>query len=144
MARKCSVARTLALVGERWSLLILREIFLGVRRFDAIQANTGAPRAALASRLRTLEDAGVIQRTDYRAEGSRTRQEYRPTSAGKALQPVLTALMQWGDAHLVEADGPPLSLTHNGCGAPVRATLTCAAGHQLDDTGRDLTAEQLR
>ncbi|MFC9999933.1 winged helix-turn-helix transcriptional regulator [Nocardia sp. NPDC127526] len=140
MARNCSVAATLAVVGEQWALLALREVFLGVRRFDAIQEATGAPRAVLVKRLKSLVEAGVLERRDYREPGSRIRQEYRLTEAGRELQPVLTALMQWGDKHLAGPAGPPLAVTHSGCGAPVRATLCCANGHQLADTGRELTA----
>ncbi|WP_067535559.1 winged helix-turn-helix transcriptional regulator [Nocardia crassostreae] len=140
MARNCSVAATLAVVGEQWALLALREVFLGVRRFDAIQEATGAPRAVLVKRLKSLVDAGVLERRDYREPGARTRQEYRLTEAGRELQPVLTALMQWGDKHLAGPDGPPLAATHAKCGAPVRATLCCANGHHLADTGRELTA----
>ncbi|WP_460717886.1 winged helix-turn-helix transcriptional regulator [Nocardia heshunensis] len=140
MARNCSVAATLELIGEQWSLLALREVFLGVRRFDAIADATGAPRAVLVRRLRTLVETGILERVDYREPGARTRQEYRLTSAGRELQPVLTALMQWGDKHLAGPDGPPLAITHTECGEPVRATLCCAAGHHLEDTGRELTA----
>lgn len=134
------MARALEIIGERWSLLVLREVFLGVRRFDAIRAATGAPRAVLARRLETLVDAGVLQRRTYQEAGARARPEYRLTAAGRELQPVLTALMQWGDRHLGWPDGPPLSVVHANCGAPVRATLRCANGHVLDDTGRDLVA----
>lgn len=140
MARRCSVADTLRVVGEQWALLVLREVFLGVRRFDAIQEKTGAPRAVLVRRLRALVDAGVLVRRDYRDAGARTRQEYHLTESGRELQPVLTALMQWGDKHLAGPAGPPLRVTHTGCGEPVRATLRCATGHHLDDTGRELTA----
>ncbi|MGH3648673.1 MAG: winged helix-turn-helix transcriptional regulator [Micromonosporaceae bacterium] len=139
--RACSVAQTLELVGERWSLLVLREVFLGVRRFEAIHDATGAPRAVLTRRLRALVEAGVLQRHTYREPGARARDEYRLTPAGRELQPVLTALMQWGDRHLDWPGGPPLRVTHAGCGAPVRATLRCADGHVLDDTGRALHAD---
>lgn len=140
MARNCSVAATLELIGEQWSLLALREVFLGVRRFDAIQEATGAPRAVLVRRLRGLVEAGILELRDYREPGARTRQEYRLTAAGRELQPVLTALMQWGDKHLAGPAGPPLAITHTDCGAPVRAALCCAEGHHLEDTGRELTA----
>jgi DNA-binding HxlR family transcriptional regulator len=140
MPRTCSVAETLELIGERWSLLVLREVFLGVRRFDAIQVATGAPRAVLATRLKKLVDVGVLRRETYREAGDRPRAEYQLTAAGRELQPVLTALMQWGDRHLTWRNGPPLVVTHADCGAPVRATLRCAAGHVLDDTGRQLRA----
>ena len=130
-------------IGERWSLLVLREVFLGVRRFEAIRDATGAPRAVLADRLRSLVDAGVLVRREYREDGARTRQEYRLTDAGRELQPALIALMQWGDKHLPVPGGPPLLVEHGECGAPVRARLVCDPGHVLDDRGRDLRARQI-
>jgi DNA-binding HxlR family transcriptional regulator len=120
-------------VGERWSLLVLREVALGNRRFEQIREATGAPRAVLSARLRALVDAGVLRTQDYREEGARVRQEYRLTGAGRELQPVLTALMDWGDRHLAGPDGPPVRLEHDGCGADVHAALLCDAGHQVDD-----------
>lgn len=138
--RVCSVARTVEIVGEKWSLLVLREVFLGVRRFDAIGAATGAPRAVLADRLRTLVEAGVLVRRAYRDAGARTRHEYRLTDAGRALQPALIALMEWGDRYRPVAAGPPLRIEHDGCGAPVRARLMCDHGHVIGDEGRDLRA----
>lgn len=140
MSRTCSVARTLEIVGERWSLLVLRELLLGVRRFEQIRTATGAPRAVLADRLRTLVEAGLLARRPYRDAGTRARFEYRLTEAGRELQPVLIALMQWGDKHNPPPGGPPLRVTHAGCGAPVRARLMCGAGHQLGDDGRELHA----
>ncbi len=139
-ARVCSVARTLDVIGERWSLLVLREAFLGVRRFESIRAATGAPRAVLADRLRSLVEAGILVRREYRDEGARTRYEYRLTEAGRELQPALTALMQWGDKHRPVGGGPPLIVEHDGCGAPVRASLVCGHGHVLPDSGRELRA----
>jgi DNA-binding HxlR family transcriptional regulator len=139
-ARVCSVARALEVVGERWSLLVLREVFLGVRRFDAIGAATGASRAVLADRLRALVEAGVLVRREYRDAGARTRHEYRLTGAGRALRPALVALMQWGDRYRPAPAGPPLRLEHAGCGASVHARLVCDDGHVLDDEGRELRA----
>jgi DNA-binding HxlR family transcriptional regulator len=138
--RTCSVARTLEVIGERWSLLVLREVFLGVRRFEAIRDRTGAPRAVLADRLRALVAAGVLVRSEYRDDGARARHEYRLTGSGRELQPVLTALMQWGDRHRPVPAGPPLLVEHDGCGAAVRARLVCEHGHVLDDSGRELRA----
>jgi DNA-binding HxlR family transcriptional regulator len=138
--RVCSAARTLEVVGERWSLLVLRELLLGVRRFEGIRAATGAPRAVLADRLRALVDAGILIRREYRDEGARARAEYRLTDAGRELQPVVTALMQWGDKHRPPPGGPPLRIDHAGCGAPVHTRLVCDDGHVLADTGRDLHA----
>ncbi|MDV8013875.1 helix-turn-helix domain-containing protein [Rhodococcus sp. IEGM 1241] len=144
MARECSVAAALTVVGEQWSLLILREVFLGVRRFDGIMETTGVSRTILTSRLRSLVAAGVLERIDYHEAGSRTRQEYRLTPAGRELQPVLTALMQWGDRYLVSPAGPPLTVFHADCGATVRATLRCEQGHVLPDTGHALNVRHNR
>ena len=128
---RCSVAGTLAVVGEKWSLLVLREAFLGVRRFADLQRNLGAPRAVLTDRLATLVDQGVLTRVPYQAEGERQRHEYRLTPKGLDLYPTLVALMAWGDKY-VAVDGPaPLELEHRDCGAPVHLTLACEAGHHL-------------
>jgi DNA-binding HxlR family transcriptional regulator len=132
--RPCSIARALDIVGERWSLLVIREVTLGVRRFDAIQAATGAPRAVLTDRLANLVRAGILDRVSYREDGTRARPEYRLTQAGRELSPVLTALRQWGDRHLSDEAGPPATFTHAECGAPVRVQHICADGHLIDDT----------
>jgi DNA-binding HxlR family transcriptional regulator len=127
---RCSVAGTLAVVGEKWSLLVLREAFLGVRRFADFQRVLGAPKAVLSDRLATLVGQGVLVRVPYQAEGERQRHEYRLTDKGRDLYPTLVALMHWGDTYL--ADGPPpLELQHKDCGAPVRLELTCEAGHSV-------------
>jgi DNA-binding HxlR family transcriptional regulator len=127
---RCSVAGTLAVVGEKWSLLVLREAFLGVRRFADFQRVLGAPKAVLSDRLATLVEQGVLTRVPYQAEGERQRHEYRLTAKGRDLYPTLVALMQWGDTYL--ADGPPpLELTHKDCGAQVHLELACAAGHRV-------------
>ncbi|MBB6171677.1 DNA-binding HxlR family transcriptional regulator [Nocardiopsis mwathae] len=138
--RDCSVARTLEVVGERWSLLVLREVFLGVRRFDRIHEHTGAPRAVLTERLRRLVEAGILRRTEYRDQGARPRNEYELTHAGRELRPVLTALMQWGDRHLAGPEGPPLQLRHADCGGRISTTLNCEYGHRIPDTGEGLRA----
>jgi DNA-binding HxlR family transcriptional regulator len=130
-ARVCSIARTLEVVGERWSLLVLREVLLGNRRFEAIAAATGAPRAVLTARLRTLEQHGLLTLSAYREPGQRARTEYRPTPAARELQPVLTALTDWGDRYLSGADGPPARTTHRDCGAPVHSRLRCEHGHDV-------------
>jgi DNA-binding HxlR family transcriptional regulator len=121
--RHCSIARTLELVGERWALLALREVFLGVRRFDAIQRNTGAPRDVLSARLRKLLAAGLLERRQYQERPA--RYEYRLTEAGRDLLPVLLTLMDWGDKHLAEGR-PPLTYQHR-CGAHFEPVLVCQA-----------------
>ncbi len=128
---KCSVAGTLSVVGEKWSLLVLREAFLGVRRFADFQRVLGAPRAVLTDRLSTLVEQGVLRRVPYQAGGERQRHEYRLTQKGIDLHPVLVALMRWGDQYLAEDGEVPLELRHRDCGEPVHQVLVCEAGHQL-------------
>jgi DNA-binding HxlR family transcriptional regulator len=128
---RCSVAGTLAVVGEKWSLLVLREAFLGVRRFADFQRHLGAPKAVLTDRLATLVDQGILRRVPYQAEGERQRHEYRLTPKGIDLYPTLVALMQWGDKYLADDGVPPLELEHRDCGSPVHLGLVCEAGHEL-------------
>jgi DNA-binding HxlR family transcriptional regulator len=140
VARTCSIARSLAVVGERWSLLVLREVSLGVRRFSDIQDKTGAPPAVLSDRLKALVEAGVLQTRPYQEPGARVRLEYRLTQAGRELQPVLTALKDWGDAHLADERGVPVVTRHRECGGSVHARLVCDLGHTVEDL-RELEAE---
>jgi DNA-binding HxlR family transcriptional regulator len=128
---RCSVAGTLAVVGEKWSLLVLREAFLGVRRFADFQRNLGAPKAVLTDRLATLVDQGILRRVPYQAEGERQRHEYRLTEKGIDLYPTLVALMQWGDKYLADDGVAPLALEHRDCGAPVHLGIVCDDGHEL-------------
>ncbi|MGY1739506.1 MULTISPECIES: winged helix-turn-helix transcriptional regulator [unclassified Blastococcus] len=129
---RCSVAGTLAVVGEKWSLLVLREAFLGVRRFADLQRILGAPRAVLTDRLARLVDEGILRRVPYQDEGERQRHEYRLTRKGVDLYPTLVALMEWGDRYLAEDGDAPMELRHRDCGAPVHLALTCEEGHVLD------------
>src|SRR5262252_2122603 len=122
--RVCSVARTLELVGEKWALLAVREVFLGNRRFDEMVPRTGAPRDTLAARLRSLVGAGILERRQYSAHPARF--EYRLTEAGQDLYPVILTLMRWGDKHLAGGDGPPLVLEH-ACGHQLAAAVVCEA-----------------
>jgi DNA-binding HxlR family transcriptional regulator len=126
----CSAARALDVLGDRWTLLVLREVFNGVRRFDDISEHIGVARDVLTRRLTALVDEGVLTKVPYQEPGRRTRHEYRLTQAGKDLRPVLLALIAWGDEHR-STDGPPVTLTHPDCGAPVHLTMTCEAGHVL-------------
>ncbi|KPI30919.1 transcriptional regulator, HxlR family [Actinobacteria bacterium OV450] len=108
--RPCSAAAALQLVGERWALLAIREIFYGNQRFDRIVRNTGAPRDRLAARLRALEEAGVVERHAYSERPLRF--EYHLTEAGRDLAPVMHALLAWGDRWAV--DTPPVAFRHRG------------------------------
>ncbi|MGO1053361.1 winged helix-turn-helix transcriptional regulator [Crossiella sp. CA198] len=135
----CSVARTLAVVGEKWSLLVLREAFFGTARFEEFQRRIGCARNLLTQRLATLVEHGILDRDSYREPGQRARPEYHLTGKGRELYPVLVALMQWGDRHVADPAGPSVLLTHHDCGEPVHAVLTCGAGHdQLTRTDLDL------
>ena len=129
---RCSIAGTLGVVGEKWSFLVLREAFLGVRRFADFQRLLGAPRAVLTDRLSTLVEQGVLMRVPYQVAGERQRDEYRITDKGLDLYPALVALMHWGDRYLAEGQAPAMALTHRDCGAPVHLRLECEAGHHLD------------
>lgn len=122
--RPCSVARTLELVGEKWALLAVREVFLGNRRFDEMTRRTGAPRDTLAARLRTLTGAGILERRQYSEHPA--RYEYHLTEAGRELYPVILTLMRWGDEHLAGDGGPPLVLQHS-CGSALVARVVCEA-----------------
>ena len=102
--RACPIAAALELVGERWALLVVREITLGATHFSDIVAGTGAPRDRIAARLKALESAGVVDRSPY--QRAPTRYEYRLTAAGQALIPVLDALLAWGKVHAVSPDDP--------------------------------------
>jgi DNA-binding HxlR family transcriptional regulator len=122
--RECSIARTLAIVGEKWALLAVREVFLGNRRFDEIVRRTGAPRDTMATRLRTLVGSGILERRQYSEHPARF--EYYLTDAGRDLYPVVMTLMSWGDRYLAGQAGPPLRLVHE-CGHRLRTQLVCEA-----------------
>jgi DNA-binding HxlR family transcriptional regulator len=108
--RPCPIAAALEVVGERWALLVVREIALGATRFGDIIEGTGAPRDRIAARLKALEAAGVVSRTPYR-DGP-TRYEYRLTTSGGELMPVLDALLEWGKHHAVAPDDPDRQRTY--------------------------------
>jgi DNA-binding HxlR family transcriptional regulator len=126
-ATDCSVARTLAVIGERWTMLIMREAFLGRRRFDDFQRNTGIARNILAARLRALVKHGIFRRTRERDTSGPARVEYRLTDKGLDLYPVLVSLMGWGDRWLADERGPPMTLVHRTCGRRTAPSLVCSA-----------------
>ena len=132
----CSIARTAELIGQPWMLLVLRDLFNGVRRFDDLAEHLSIARNVLSRRLAALVEAGVVQRTDYREPGQRARQEYRLTPAGWDLRPVLLAMMAYGDRHLTDPDGPPTLVDHAGCGGAVRVALECEYGHRIEPDTR--------
>ena len=128
----CSVAQCLEVVGEWWSMLIVRDAFLGVRRFDDFQARLGISRNILNQRLTTLVDHGVLERVPY--QDNPPRSEYRLTDKGLDLYPVLLAMSAWGDRYAAPADGPPITWVHRGCGAELTQEVECADGHRLTAT----------
>ena len=119
-SQNCSAARALEVVGERWTLLILRDAFLGVTRFDGFARKLGISENVLARRLDTLCDAGVLRRRPYQGR----RCDYVLTDRGRGLFPVIVGLMAWGDEHLAPA-GPPALLRHGSCGGPIAAGAHC-------------------
>ena len=125
----CSIARALEVVGERWSLLIVRDALLGVRRFDGFQKSLGIARNVLADRLNRLVDEGVLERVLY--EERPERFEYRLTEKGADLLPAMIALMHWGDRYLAGEAGPPRIPEHRGCGGDVVEQLACVACEQI-------------
>jgi DNA-binding HxlR family transcriptional regulator len=122
--QNCSIAGTLELVGERWTLLILRDAFLGTRRFDEFQRNLGIARNVLQSRLEGLVTEGILRRERYHERPERF--EYRLTRKGVDLWPVLVALMKWGDTYTAE-NGPPVVMRHIGCGGEIDDRRICTA-----------------
>jgi DNA-binding HxlR family transcriptional regulator len=118
-----SASRALELVGERWSLLILRETFFGVRRYGEFARNLSIPRPTLSARLKTLVDAGLLDRVRYATDPD--RHEYRLTQAGRELFPAIVVLMRWGDKHIAGPEGPPILLRHNECGEIAESYLAC-------------------
>ncbi|PVY96539.1 winged helix-turn-helix transcriptional regulator [Actinomycetospora cinnamomea] len=127
----CSIARTMAVLGEPWTVLVVRDLLGGVRRFDDLVAHLGIARTVLSRRLAVLAEAGLVETAEYREPGRRVRHEYRPTAACHDLRPVLLSLMAWGDRHRAGPAGPPVVVRHDGCGAPVELVAECAAGHRL-------------
>ena len=124
-SQTCSIARALAEVGDRWTLLLLREAFLRTRRFDDFVARTGASRNLVADRLAKLVDAGILAKRRY--QESPARDEYRLTEKGRDLHPVLMALVRWGDRWLADPSGRPLEHVHTGCGRVMHVEPVCSA-----------------
>jgi DNA-binding HxlR family transcriptional regulator len=127
---RCSVQRTMAVIGEKWTMLLIRDAANGVHRFDDFRRHVGLSEAVLADRLRTLVSEGIFQTREYREPGQRARNEYRLSAKGWDLFPVLVALAQFGDKHLAGDDGRPWEIRHRECGHLVRVDVRCSK----DDT----------
>jgi DNA-binding HxlR family transcriptional regulator len=121
--QNCSIARALAVIGERWTLLVLREVLLGRRRFQEIRRNTGIATNILTDRLQTLVNHDVLERRRYSEQPEAF--EYAPTQKALDATPVLVALMQWGDRYDAP-HGPPRTLVHGGCGHETRPVMHCS------------------
>jgi len=130
------VGQVLSLVGERWALLVVREVSLGLRRFNELEAATGAPRAVLSDRLRRLTAAGVLSPREYVVPGSRARNEYVLTDAGYDLLPLLAAVSDWGERHLGTGTAQDVVYRHGGCGGRVTARLVCECGGEAGPQDR--------
>ncbi|MGH3636375.1 MAG: winged helix-turn-helix transcriptional regulator [Mycobacterium sp.] len=126
----CSIARTLGVVGEKWTLLVLREAFYGVRRFEDFHAALGCARNLLSARLKTLVANGLLEKQEYRDDRGRRRDEYRLTAKGRDLFPAVVTLMQWGDRWAADEAGPAVQIRHRGCEEPVSVQLCCDGGHE--------------
>jgi len=134
----CSIARTMELLGDWWTPLVLREAFYGVRRFDAFQKSLGIGRNILTQRLRRLVGEGLLERRRYQDRPA--RYEYRLTDKGRDFYPVLAAIVRWGDRWLAEGKGPPVLLRHRSCGQVTQAEVVCAECKQ-PLSARDVTVE---
>jgi DNA-binding HxlR family transcriptional regulator len=124
---RCSVQRTLAVIGEKWTMLLIRDAANGVHRFDDFRRHVGLSEAVLADRLRTLVAENIFETREYRDPGRRKRNEYRLTAKGWDLFPVLVALAQFGDKHYADEAGAPWEIRHKDCGNLVRVDVRCSA-----------------
>jgi DNA-binding HxlR family transcriptional regulator len=137
-SQNCSIARALEVLGDRWTLLVIRDAFMRVRRFEDFQRDLGVARNVLADRLARLVDEGILKRVRYQERPD--RYEYRLTEKGIDLWPVTMALLQWGDAYYAPEVGPPQVVRHRDCGGEITRHLTCAkCGAELGP--RDVAAE---
>lgn len=134
----CSVARTLSVIGDRWTLIILRDCFLGVRRFDEFESRLGITRHVLTDRLKKLVQHGVLTRKPYQQRP--VREEYRLTDKGLDLYPVIMSLVHWGNTHMADQRGAPLVHIHKTCGHRMAPVTSCShCGEAL--SARDVLVE---
>jgi DNA-binding HxlR family transcriptional regulator len=132
----CSIARTLELLGERWTLLVIRDVFSGKRRFAEIQSSLGVARNVLTARLHRLVEEGILEKRPYQERP--LRYEYFLTAKGLDLWPTLIAMLAWGDRHLAGPEGPPMLVVHKGCGGRVDDRRVC------ERCGKPLEAREAR
>lgn len=134
----CSLARTLAVIGDKWTLLILRDCFLGIRRFDEFERRLGITRHVLAGRLKKLVEHGVLAKVAYQQRP--LREEYRLTAKGRDLHPVMLTLVSWGDQHMADQRGAPVLHVHTACGQVMKPVLVCSECAE-PVTARDVRVE---
>jgi DNA-binding HxlR family transcriptional regulator len=127
----CTIQRALAVLGDRWTFVVMREIFNGIRRFDEMRVRTDIPRQVLSDRLARLVAEGMLRREPYREPGMRQRYEYRLTRKGLDLYPVLVALNEWGATYYADEQGSPLQFRHRDCGGELHVVLRCSADHDV-------------
>lgn len=132
----CSLARSLSVVGDRWTLMILRDCFLGIRRFDDFERRLGITRHLLTDRLKKLVEHGVLNKVPYQQRP--LREEYRLTEKGLELHPLILALVSWGDRHMADERGAPIEHVHKGCGEKMTPITVCS------ECGEPVTARDIR
>jgi DNA-binding HxlR family transcriptional regulator len=132
-ADNCTIGRSMAILGERSTFLVVREVFNGIRRFDDMRVRTAIPRQVLTNRLALLVDHGILRKEPYQLPGERVRHEYRLTRKGLDLYPVLVAIAEWGNHYLADPEGPPIEFVHRDCGSEIQVVLECAGGHRIDN-----------
>jgi len=133
----CSIARTLSVVGDRWTMLVIRDVFLGIRRFEAIQSDLRITPHRLSDRLHKLVSSGILKRVAYQERPRRW--EYRLTEKGIDLYPLIVAMVRWGDRWAAGREGAPVELVHRPCGHVIEPQLTCPeCASEIDP--REMTA----
>ncbi|MEQ4721684.1 helix-turn-helix domain-containing protein [Nonomuraea sp. B19D2] len=127
----CSIARTLEVVGEKWTLLILREVWYGASRFSDFERTLRCPRNLLAERLRKLVEHGILATEPYQETGSRSRHRYVITPKGNDLVPAVLGLLQWGDRYRADPAGPAITTRHRKCGGYLAVQVRCEHDHHV-------------
>ncbi|WP_353142453.1 winged helix-turn-helix transcriptional regulator [Acinetobacter pragensis] len=132
----CSIARTLSILGDRWTMLILRNAFMGMRRFDDFQQNLGVTRHVLSERLKRLVEHGILVKAPY--FDRQERFEYRLTDKGLELYPILLSMSKWADKWMDEGQGAPIQYVHKSCDKPFQPVLVCS------ECGEEIHARQVK
>ena len=134
----CAIARSVAILGERWTFVILRQAFMGARRFEDYQRGTSIARNILTDRLKALVEAEILERRPYASHTKRTLHEYRLTQKGIDLYPILVTMMEWGNKYGGFEGGPPIDLVHQTCGKVTQPHLVCS------ECGEEIDAREMR